>query len=58
MNNVLQEYIDRLKANYPGFVSFGQGDMKLAADERAPKLELIDLFNQNPRGRAKTPAQR
>ncbi len=46
MNNVLQEYIDRLKANYPGFVSFGQGDMKLAADERAPKLELIDLFNQ------------
>ena len=47
MNNVLQEYLDRLKANYPGFLSFGQGDMKLAADERAPKLELIDLFNQS-----------
>ncbi len=47
MNNMMQEYLDRLKANYPGFLGFGQGDMELAADERAPKLELIGMFNQS-----------
>ncbi len=47
LEKALQEYLTRLKRNFPDFVRFGEGDEALEVNERTYKLELVDLLKQN-----------
>ena len=44
MQEVLNEYLSRLKVAFPTFVRFGEGDDNLDAQERGYKVELVTLF--------------
>ncbi len=47
MEEALHEYLERLKLAFHTFIRFGDGDDALTSDERAYKLELVDLFRQH-----------
>lgn len=45
-DEALNGYLSRLRALFPDFVDFGDGDAKLALSERDYKLELVSRFRE------------
>jgi hypothetical protein len=46
MTNFLNDYLGRVKAAFPEFRAFGDGDQRLVEQERDYKLELCDIFQR------------
>ncbi len=44
MQDALNQYLSRLRAAFPTFVTFGEGSKDLDAEERRDKIELVEVF--------------
>ncbi len=44
MQDALNQYLSRLRAAFPTFVTFGNGSADLDREERSYKVELVELF--------------
>ena len=44
MQDALNQYLSRLRAAFPTFVTFGEGSKDLDAAERRDKIELVEIF--------------
>jgi hypothetical protein len=47
MTDVIQKYLSNIKANFPGFIRFGEGSDLLDQHERNYKCRLVELWRKN-----------